>query len=347
MSDGSTIEIKNGIKGKDGIDAPHIGIKQDTDGQYYWTLGGTFLLQNGQKLRVTGNNGTNGQDGTNGITPLLRVNQNGNYWMISYDNGSNWQPVTDGNGNTIPATGAAGAPGQQGPVGPQGPAGPSDIPGFGITETDDTVIITYQGNTYTLPKAGSTGETEYKIILATNKYPAANETIRLIINAALPDRSDIWIDLNNDKVQDGGEKVHIFGMFVNYPLTITNTVTLYGKITLLNCANNELTALDVSKNKALTWLRCDDNNLSTLDVSENTTLATLYCAKNQIKEAGMTALLNGMPARLAADDAKAYILTEADPAEGNELPSAAAIPLAKNKNWKLYKWNAGNNLTEL
>ncbi|HMR19381.1 MAG TPA: PL29 family lyase N-terminal domain-containing protein, partial [Sphingobacterium sp.] len=69
MSDGSTIELKhgtngangtNGTNGRDGADAPQIGVRQDTDGRYYWTLGGEWLLQNGQKLPVTGRDGTNG-----------------------------------------------------------------------------------------------------------------------------------------------------------------------------------------------------------------------------------------------------------------------------------------------
>lgn len=155
MSDGSTIELKNGANGqngtngKDGVDAPRIGVKQDTDGEYYWTLAGEFLLQSGMKIRVTGNDGHDGSNGVNGITPMLRVNTDLNYWMISYDNGVNWQPVTDAAGNTIPATGAAGTPG------PQGPAGPAGVTGFNISETEAAITITYMGSTYTIPKTTS------------------------------------------------------------------------------------------------------------------------------------------------------------------------------------------------
>ena len=66
---------------------------------YYWTLDGNFIIQNGNKLPVTGkdrqnvSNSSNSSNGTNGITPLLQVNTTANQWMISYDNGNSWQIV--------------------------------------------------------------------------------------------------------------------------------------------------------------------------------------------------------------------------------------------------------------
>jgi len=51
----------------------------------------------------------------------------------------------------------------------------------------------------------------------------------------------------------------------------------------LNCINNNLTSLDVSKNKNLTVLFCDNNKLTSLNISQNTKLTTLYCTKNLFK----------------------------------------------------------------
>lgn len=56
-----TITIYNGTKGKDGIDgkngtdgvSPVIAVKKDTDGQYYWTLNGEWILDNGAKIPAT------------------------------------------------------------------------------------------------------------------------------------------------------------------------------------------------------------------------------------------------------------------------------------------------------
>ena len=50
----------------------------------------------------------------------------------------------------------------------------------------------------------------------------------------------------------------------------------------LDCAENALTALDVSNNKALTELDCDLNHLSSLDMSMNTTLRRLTCSENNL-----------------------------------------------------------------
>ena len=184
MSNGTVIELKNGINGTNGVngaDAPSIGVKQDTDGRYYWTLAGAWLLQNGEKLPATGkdgNDGANGTDGTDGITPLLRINTDSNYWMISYNGGVNWQPVTDAAGNTIPATGSGGATGPQGPQGDPGPQGPAGITGFSISETDVAIIITYMGSSYTIPKTGSgSAATGWQIAAGYNDFT-------LFVNAA-------------------------------------------------------------------------------------------------------------------------------------------------------------------
>ena len=50
----------------------------------------------------------------------------------------------------------------------------------------------------------------------------------------------------------------------------------------LYCSNNQLTALDVSKNTALTQLWCSANRLTALDVSKNTALTYLDCYGNQL-----------------------------------------------------------------
>ena len=51
----------------------------------------------------------------------------------------------------------------------------------------------------------------------------------------------------------------------------------------LNCRENSLTGIDVSKNKNLVKLYCDKNKLTGLDLSNNTSLSELSCAENQLK----------------------------------------------------------------
>jgi hypothetical protein len=71
---------KNGQDGKDG-DTPVIGVAQDTDGVYYWTLNGEwFLDDNGNKINC-------------GTTPLLKIEEG--YWYVSYNNGNTWEKIDD------------------------------------------------------------------------------------------------------------------------------------------------------------------------------------------------------------------------------------------------------------
>ena len=117
---------QNGADGKDGS-TPVIGVAQDTDGVYYWTLNGVWLLDdNGNKLPVSGKDGKDGAngadgkdgqdgaDGKDGISPLLKI-ENG-YWYISYDNGATWT-------ESGKATGDNGQDGQNGTDGKDGQDG--------------------------------------------------------------------------------------------------------------------------------------------------------------------------------------------------------------------------------
>ena len=60
---------QNGMDGTDGKDGttPTIGVKQDVDGIYYWTLDGDWLTdERGDKIKAEGTDGKDGADGENG-----------------------------------------------------------------------------------------------------------------------------------------------------------------------------------------------------------------------------------------------------------------------------------------
>lgn len=125
MSDGSKIILKNGNDGN----TPNIGIQKDTDGLWYWVIDGEFMHDaNGNKVRAGGN------DGKDGIAPQLRIHEG--YWEISTDGGKSWQTMTDENGNRVKAEGSS-----------------AEID-LNITEDDDNVYITYNGQTFIIPKKG-------------------------------------------------------------------------------------------------------------------------------------------------------------------------------------------------
>lgn len=102
---GKSIVIYNGIDGKDGVDGkdgtdgvtPTISVKEDSDGIYYWTIDGEWILVNGEKVRATAIDGDDGKDGVDGITPKFKIEND--YWYISYDNGENWEMLGKAKGD--------------------------------------------------------------------------------------------------------------------------------------------------------------------------------------------------------------------------------------------------------
>ena len=59
-------------------------------------------------------------------------------------------------------------------------------------------------------------------------------------------------------------------------------IEYFTALTTLNCYNNQLATLDVSKNTALQSLNCNSNDLTALDLSNNTALTSLQCNSNKL-----------------------------------------------------------------
>lgn len=105
FANSDTITIYNGKDGVDGKDGytPQIGVMKDTDGIYYWTVDGEWLLDGkGNKIKAIGEDGRDGQDGTNGvdgidgIAPRLKIEND--YWYVSYDGGATWTELGKASG---------------------------------------------------------------------------------------------------------------------------------------------------------------------------------------------------------------------------------------------------------
>lgn len=127
MSDGSKIVLKDGI-------TSIVNVKKHTDGFLYWTLNGDYILDDvGEMIRAEGVSGADGQ------TPTLRVNSS-KHWEVSLDGGASWELILDHQGHPVSAEGKQGAPGKD---------GDSQL---NITETADSLLITYMGVTYVVSK---------------------------------------------------------------------------------------------------------------------------------------------------------------------------------------------------
>jgi len=125
-----SITIYHGQDGENG-NSPVIGIKEDTDGKYYWTLDGEWLKDaNGNKIPASGENGKDG------VTPQIKVEND--YWYVSYDNGATWKQLYK-----VAAGGGAGNNTSSNII-------------SNITQDENFAYITLlDGTTITLPKANT------------------------------------------------------------------------------------------------------------------------------------------------------------------------------------------------
>jgi Leucine-rich repeat (LRR) protein len=87
----------------------------------------------------------------------------------------------------------------------------------------------------------------------------------------------------SDGVLTDQEVSEITSLEVSYrSISSLKGIEFFTALTYLDCGDNQLTSLDVSKNTALKFLYCYINQLTSLDVSKNTALKDLYCYTNQL-----------------------------------------------------------------
>ena len=111
----------------------------------------------------------------------------------------------------------------------------------------------------------------------------------------------------------------------------------------MDCSHNDLTALDVSQNTALTNLACHHTALTALDVSKNTELTNLYCYNN-----ALTALDVSKNTALTRLDCNNNALTELDVTQNTALErlycyNNALTALDVTKNTALTRLDCNNN----
>ena len=161
FSKGNPITIYHGKDGQDGEDGttPTIGVKKDTDGVYYWTLNGEFIVVDGGKIQAEGKDGTNG---TNGTTPQFKIEND--YWFISYDNGDTWTLLGK-------------ATGEDGKDGQDGVGGDSMFAGVDYKTSTDYVIFTLADGTQIKLPTWSAFEALQRLCNETNTNLSALQTI--------------------------------------------------------------------------------------------------------------------------------------------------------------------------
>ncbi len=113
-----------------------------------------------------------------------------------------------------------------------------------------------------------------------NKLLSANTTNDIAKDS---NGNPMVIDTNNDNEIQESEAQNVYELDVfNSNISDLIGVEAFVNLTLLFCAYNQLSNLNVSTNTSLTRLWCYENLLSNLDVSANTSLTLLDCRHNQL-----------------------------------------------------------------
>lgn len=82
FSDGSSVHLA--LSDEDPEETPQIGVQQDSDGVWYWTLGGEWLLDtSGNRVRAS-----------SPAQPSPQIKMEGDDWFISYDGGATWEKIS-------------------------------------------------------------------------------------------------------------------------------------------------------------------------------------------------------------------------------------------------------------
>ncbi|MBQ9185321.1 MAG: leucine-rich repeat protein, partial [Bacteroidales bacterium] len=218
---------KDGTNGQDGH-TPVIGVKQDTDGIWYWTIDGEWLLDsNNQKVKAVGldgkdgqngadgqpgsdgKDGQNGQDGKDGITPQLKIEDG--YWYVSTDNGATWTQLGKATGENG-QDGRDGTNGADGKDGKDGKDGDSMFQSVNVTDTEVT-FVTSDGQTFVIRRAAALSiefDSADLVVMGTN----ATRDIHYTITSGVDDitiealsSADIKVKVNRTDAKTGSLQV--------------------------------------------------------------------------------------------------------------------------------------------
>ena len=182
----------DGAGGSDGQDGytPVIGISKDSDGRYYWTLDGDWIIDGaGNKVPA---DGADIKDGKDGVIPQLKV-ENG-YWHVSYDNGLTWNKLSKA-------------------MAEDGNHGDSFIQSIGTANPDYIVIVLMNGQQIQLP----TWKAFEALQTMVNKVNTNISSLQTIVNAL---QTKDYITGIKPLFENGKEVGYIISFSRSLPVTI-------------------------------------------------------------------------------------------------------------------------------
>ena len=118
----------------------------------------------------------------------------------------------------------------------------------------------------------------------------------------------------------------------NLGVTSLQGIEYFTEATIIRCAQNQLTELDLSQNTKLKFLYAQQNQLTELNLSKNTKLQKVICWNNHIYS-GMGRLFANLP---TVSNAAEIVVYNNASGEGNRYPSASQVMTAVDRNWHVF-----------
>ena len=229
---------------------------------------------------------------------------------------------------------------------------------LGILTVIDNSTNSNEGNSMTTAQATAARSKKWNVKCTQGEFEA-----RVVIDeGSFPDaKFRAWIiqqSYGQDYLLTASEMDGIKSLYVNNKQIADLTgIENFTKLIILNCSQNQLTTLDVTRLTSLTQLSCTQNKLEALDLSQNTKLAILNCSQNQLKQLDLSSNNNlntvycysnmlkpihikdlfdlHLPDQSDAEWESTLRILDCDDAnEGNDLTNVD-ITLATNKGWKV------------
>ncbi len=233
---GNPITIYHGKDGANGH-TPIIGVQQDSDGLWYWTLDGEWLLNsNGQRVKavgIDGKDGSNGQEGKDGITPQLKIEDG--CWYVSTDNGQTWTKLEKATGEN----------------GQDGKDGESIFQSVTVTDTEVT-FVTANGQTFVVRRAAALSiefDSADLVVMGTN----ATRNIHFTITSGVDDitiealsSADIKVKVVNTDAKTGVLQVNTGTTIDEYSKVVV--LVSNGTQAIMRSLNFEQEAIEVEEN---------------------------------------------------------------------------------------------------
>ena len=188
----------------------------------------------------------------------------------------------------------------------------------------------------------------------------AEGVITMTTSKAVGETISLAIEANGNVTIDGALEAGEANACGFKPFRLkSQTITIRGNVTLLVCADNQLTSLNVSGCSTLTRLDCSYNQLTSLNVSGCTALELLYCNDNKltnlnisgctrlmvidcfsnyINGKAMTKLVNSLPKRRRKSRGAIYLVDRSFKKRDENSCSTADVTTAKKKNWEVKKY---------